>query len=269
MSRHHGTCGNISRRAVLAGLGTSLVGVGGASLLYESGAFSSAEAQRGVNVSTTSDSSKALVGLDVFSPVQKNQQDPLVTVTNNTNLDLDFTVSLQDCSDGTLYDPQGDSGCSVTFPLSDGSSGTVDIEAAVTGTIPFDVDVDSSAFDFHATRTTEGETGNVTGAVQIKKVQGFSANLTTNDWTIDQVHVQDGDGDNDLDRVEYEITDSGGNTRATRTDNATGKQYKEQNITIQPDDSTYLIQPGEQYTLTVTAYDVDGNFDTETRQDTA
>lgn len=256
------------RRSVLAGVGSGLIGVGVISELVDTGAFSSLRGSRGVNTSLA-DESNALVGLDVYSPVQKNSQDPLVKVTNNTGTNTTITVSLSDCTQGTLYDPQGDSGCSVTFTLLSGNSGSVDIVASETGTIPFDVDVDSSELAFQASRATEAETGNISGAVTVDKVKKFSANPSENDWSIGQVRVSDGDGDNDLDRVEYEITDSNGTVRATRTDAASGKKYQEKNINIDPDSMSYSVAPNEQYTLTVTGYDADGNFDTETKQDRA
>jgi hypothetical protein len=78
------------------------------------------------------------------------------------------------------------------------------------------------------------------------------------------VQVQDKDSDDDLDRVEYGVTDGNGTTRGTPTDSASGGQYKEKNVTIDPDDPAYAIVPGETYTLTVRASDADGNTDTET-----
>lgn len=100
--------------------------------------------------------------------------------------------------------------------------------------------------------------------MRIKKVQQFSVNTRSNDWSIKQVQIDDNDGDNDLDRVEYEITDSGGTTRGTRTDSISGGKQKQKKITIDPDNAAYVIQPGETYTLTVTAYDADDNYDVET-----
>lgn len=106
--------------------------------------------------------------------------------------------------------------------------------------------------------------------MKIKKVKGFGANAHgQNNWSIGQVHIQDGDKDDDLDRVEYEITDESGTVRATRTDAASGGRFKAKNIRIDPDDTSYDLVKNETYTLTVTGYDIDGNFAIETRDATA
>lgn len=77
------------------------------------------------SISVADDQSNAYVGLEVYSPVQKNSQDPLVTVDNNTATDFTATLSLDNCNDGTLYGPQGDTGCSVQFPLA--SEGVIEV----------------------------------------------------------------------------------------------------------------------------------------------
>lgn len=266
-SRRRG--GGPTRRTLLAGLGAGVFGVGGLFHATDTGAFTFASAPRETTV-LTADDEDAVVGLTVYSPVEKNSQDPMVKVANRTGGDLTVTVSLTDCAQGTLYGPDGDSGCSVTFSLLDGNSSVVDIVAAETGTVPFDVDV-SGAVSLDLSRETEAESGNVKGAVRIKYIDKFQANAqgNNNGWSIKEVKVADDDGDADLASVEYEITDSNGTIRATRTDSASGPEYKAKNVTIGPDDPSYELQSGEQYTLTVTAYDEDGNFDTETKQDTA
>jgi hypothetical protein len=268
-SRSRGSSGGFGRRSVLAGLGSVLV-AGGAASSFGSGAFTSTVVSRTTNVSVVSDKD-AFVGLEVYTPVKKNEREPLVTIANNTVGDASVTVSLTDCTQGTLYDSEGNSACSVTFPIVADGSSTVEIEAAETGTIPFDIEVDSEGFSLQATRETEAESGNVKGAVRIKYVDKFKANAqgSNDDWSIKEVKVADEDGDADLASVEYEITDSDGTIRATRTDSASGAEYKVKNVTIQPDDSSYQLQTGEQYTLTVTAYDEDGNYDTQTETDTA
>ncbi|WP_255151775.1 hypothetical protein [Halorarius halobius] len=261
----------LTRRRVLGGLVGGAGVLSAVSLSNRTGAFSSATAGRSVAVSVADDPN-ALVGLDINGAVKKNSTDRLVTVTNDTSSDVTVTVSLDFCTQGTLYyDPAGTSGCSVSFSLAVGGSGTVDIEAAVKDTtIPFTLDVAGSGFSFTATRSTTAESGNVKGAVTVKKVKKFSANLLDNNWTVQQVDIRDGDGDADLDRVEYEVTDSGGTVRGTQRDTASGDSYsrKKNEVVIEPD-SGYILVPGETYTLTVTGYDADGNSASVTRTDTA
>lgn len=252
---------------MLVGLG-GVLAAGGAASAFETGAFTSIDATRSTNISAASDPANAFVGLQIHDPVQKNNQETLVDVENNTGQTIDVTVSLDDCTQGTLSDSD-QSGCSVTLTLSPGVLRSVDIEASVAETIPFSISASSPDFSLDATRQTTAETGNVKSALRIGKVQQFRANTSQNNWTIKQVQVQDRDNDDDLDRVEYEITDSDGTVRATRTDSAAGGQYQQQNITIGPDSPLYFLVPGETYTLTVTAYDADGNFVTATRTDTA
>ncbi|WP_276258738.1 hypothetical protein [Haloglomus litoreum] len=262
----------VTRRAALG-----LMAGGGLLATSETLGFSNVTAGRGVSIETASDAN-ALVGIELRGPVQKNKQDPMVDITNTLDDDATVTVSLNTCSDGTLYDPQNDSGCSVTFPVLQGNTATVDIEAAVGNTtVPFTIQVSAprsttpTEFSFTATREVTAEAGNVKSAVEVKQVKKFSANANgnSNDWGIGKVQVQDKDGDKDLDRVEYEITDSSGTTRATRTDSASGKKYDVKKITIQPDDPDYQLQSGETYTLDVVGYDADGNTDSETKTATA
>jgi hypothetical protein len=203
----------------------------------------------------------------VFSPVRKNSREPLVDVTNNTDGAYTVTVTLNDCTQGTLYDAAGGSGCSVSFSLSTGATTTVDIEAAEAATIPFTVSTDSPVIE--AVRETEAQAGNVKGAVNIKKVQNFAADASRDEWTIDKVHVKDGDGDDDLDWVAYEVRDGDGNVVATSGDSASGGKYQVKNVTLRPDDPNDDVVSGESYQLRVTASDVDGNSDTASRSDTA
>lgn len=266
----------ITRRKVLAGAGVGLFGTGVLSTTGDTLAFDSATASRTTKVSVADDQSNAIVGLEVYSPVKKNSRDPLVTVTNNTGTDVTVTVSLNTCSDGTLYDPQGDeTDCangidSVQYSLASGDAGRVDINANVSGVdVPFTIDVSSPEFSFQASRKTTAESGNAKSAIAIKQIQKFAADAKKDEWSINKVSVKDSDGDDDLDRVEYEITDSSGETRATRTDSASGGKYQANKVTITPDDASYNIPSGENYTLTVTGYDVDGNFDLDTAEDTA
>lgn len=273
--RFGGGSTGISRRRVLLGLGGGLTGIGGLLISTETLAFSSASAPRATNVTTAADDS-AIVGLLVSDSVQMNDQEPLVDVTNNVGEAADITVTLDTCSDGTLYGPDGGSGCSVTFPIGDGNSRTVQIEAAVKDqTIPFDLTATATKFQFEGTRETDAVSGNKSGAVSISRLTGFAADTDQDEWTIDQVMVEDNDGDDDLDRVEYEIKDDGGTVRATRTDSCGcngGSKYQPNGnpaVTIEPDDSGYSIPSDETFTLTVRGYDTDGNSDFETRETTA
>lgn len=259
------TSGATSRRQVLLALGgTGLVGLGANAIWTD--AFASVTAARNSTINTTT-GGDAYVGLEVYSPVGKNSQDPLVDVTNNFEDVAAITVSLETCSDGTLYGPDGDSGCSVSFSLSAGNTSLVEIEAAVKDTsVPFTVDAETASVAVTATRETYAEAGNAKGAVTIKKIKDFRADEKKDEWGIKQVHVK---ADNELDRVEYEVRDGAGETVATRTDGASGTQYKRNNLTIQPDDRGYDVPPGGSYTLKVTAYDVLGNYASDTRSTTA
>jgi len=104
---------------------------------------------------------------------------------------------------------------------------------------------------------------------QFNNLQNFSAKQGPDRWDLGQVNVQDSDGDNDLNKLKFEITDSSGATRATKTVSISGQQYQDQNLKINPDDPSYDVPKGETYTLTVTVCDSDGNSKTQTRQSTA
>lgn len=254
------------------GAGGALAGLGAVEGITDTVAFTSAEAPRRVALSVADDQN-AIVGLTINDPVKKNNRELLVEIQNDTTATVDFTVSLDDCTQGTLYGPNG-SGCSVGLTLSPGGSGTVDIEASTTGTIPFTVSGTSSSFNFEAGRTTTAESGNTTSAIVFKELKGFSVDAANDRWPIESVWIQDGDGDDDLDRVEYKVTDEAGSTVFTRTDAVSGgAEYKRKGnannpgVVLQPD--SYDVVTGETYTLTVTAYDADGNFDVETRDATA
>ena len=106
-------------------------------------------------------------------------------------------------------------------------------------------------------------------AFQFDNLDGFNTRPSPDRWDIDQVNVQDQDGDDDLSELKFEITDEGGVVRATTTIQISGQQYQEQNLRIDPDDSAYDVVSGETYTLTATVCDADGNSRTETRQDSS
>ncbi len=253
----------ITRRAALG-----LVATGTFAAASETFGFSNTTATRGSSVDVVGDSS-AYVAMLVSDQVQKNQQAPLVDLTNNVDQTVDVTVSLNDCAQGTLYAPGGTSGCSVTVTLSPGGSATVDLEAGVGGVeVPFTVDAVGPDFSMQATRSTSAVSGNTEGAVTIDKVQKFSANANQNDWTIQTVEATFNDYVGD--RVEYEVTDSAGNVVGTLTDGVGNTQtYSRKGqgnnpaITIQPNDG-YTVQGGETYELSVTAWDVQDNFATDT-----
>ncbi|MFB6085641.1 MAG: hypothetical protein ABEJ84_02345 [Halodesulfurarchaeum sp.] len=108
------------------------------------------------------------------------------------------------------------------------------------------------------------------GAIQWNNLQGFTADSGgANRWEIGQINVKDADNDDDLSKLKIEITDSEGTVRATWSEQLPGAQYQIKNLKISPDDSGYDIPPGENYTLTATVCDADGNSNTETRQTTS
>lgn len=268
-----GSIVGVTRRRLLASAGTVLVGAGAASAV-DTVAFGSATAPRRTNVSVADDSN-AIVGLMVADSVTRNKQEPLVDIENATGNQVDFTVSLDDCTQGTLYGPNG-SGCSVGVTLSPGASQTIDVEASVKDTtIPFTITGVATEFEFEAGRETSAVAGNTSGPIQFKTLDGFNANSGDDDWTIKNIDVRDNDGDDDLDRIEFEIEDSSGTVRATRTDSCGcngGSKYSPNgnpSVRIAPDDSSYSVTTGETYKLTVMAYDADGNSAFRTREDTA
>lgn len=126
-------------------------------ILLPTGAFSLVDASRIGSLGVASDS-KAELGLTVYSCVEANAVDPLVTVDNNLEESVDVTVSLVDGSVGTLS-VGGQSGNSVTFTLGVGSSDTVDIEANAGGPYPrsfdFTIDAVGAETSVSATRSSQ------------------------------------------------------------------------------------------------------------------
>mgnify|MGYP000144453400 CR=1 FL=1 len=127
-------------------------------------------------------------------------------------------------------------------------------------------------YEIGITRGDAGTTSTTFGtgqSVQFSNFQGFAADPTANEFTLDQVQVQDGDNDDDLDRIEYVVTDGDGNTVATRTVTGIGPaQYQPSGtpaVTIAADSP---VVGGETYTVTATAYDADGNSLSQSRTDT-
>lgn len=257
--------------------GAALVGVAAAA--RETGAYTAITGGRTSAVDAAAEGD-GIVGIVGQGPVKKNNREAMVEITNNGPDSVTYTVALSTCSDGTLYDNDGESGCSVSFSLGSGNAQFVDIEADVTGTIPYTISVADPGFSFDSTETVESESGNVKGALKIYKPdkdKEFTANplLQGNDWEIKDVDVRDEDGDNDLDRVEFEVKEggSGGDVVGSKTvSDIPGDRWAptgNPDVTIEPDSATYTVQSGQLYTLVMTAYDADGNFDSVTLEDTA
>lgn len=263
---------------------TALCLIGGGTVIAASDGlqtigFSSVSSVRGTRVQTADDPD-ALLGLLVSDTVKKNSRELLVEVTNNLEDDIDVTVSLDDGTQGTLYGPNGDSGNTIAFSLvaataDSTDSAAVDIEANVDGTvIPFTVAAvtPNSSASVEGTRETEAVSGKTEGSVVISKLKKFSANATDDNWTIQEIRVESDEFE--LDRVEYEVAEGDGTVVGTRTDDASGFTYERKGtgntpgVVIEPDDDSG-ITAGTEYTLTVRAYDVENNFDRETRTDTA
>jgi hypothetical protein len=249
--------------------------LGGASLT-SSRAFTSARGTRGTVIDVASPET-AILGLTGQGPVQKNQREPMLFVTNNSNDTMSVTVTLENCSDGTLYDNAGGSGCSVTFSLASGNSETVDISASIVGSIHYTVTATSPSMTIGTTGEVTAEAGNVKGAVRIQqpnKDQDFTAKWQQNVFEVAKVDARDGDGDADLDRIEFRVRlGSAGGTVVGSYDvtNPPGDRYAPNGnpAVIFPPDGSYSIAQNTTYALTITAFDADGNYASETFEDTA
>lgn len=265
--------GSTGRRQYLFRVGAGVATVLGISVAARAtGAYTSITGGRTSGVDTAPPG-ESIVGVEPQGTVKKGSRDPLVELSNNHSEDITtLTVTLDDCSQGTLYDPEGDSGCSVTFTLLEGLSDWVDIKADVTGPISFSITVDAPNLDLTTTGSVEAVAGNKPGAVDIRspsKDQDFEAYPNDDKFEIATIDVRDNDGDSDLDRIEIEITKSGagGELIATRTISPIpGDRYAP---TGQPDvvitqsefeDPTYDLVQSEVYNLDFKAYDADGNF---------
>jgi hypothetical protein len=102
-------------------------------------------------------------------------------------------------------------------------------------------------------------------AVAVNTYQNFQADALNDQFTVDQVQIQDRDGDSDLTSVKYVVTNNNGDVVATRTDGASGQQYQVQNFVV---NDSVAVADGETYTMTVTGYDADANSASDTRSDT-
>lgn len=132
-------------------------------ILLPTGAFSLVDAARMGSIGVAGDSNAEL-GMSVFHCVERNNVDPLLTVTNNLEESVDITVSLVDGSMGTLF-VGGQSGTSVTFTLGVGNSDTVDMEAATGGPYPktFDFTIDAVGTDTSVSATRSSQIDNNCG----------------------------------------------------------------------------------------------------------
>lgn len=267
--------GGESRRRFLFRIGAGgAVLTGMAAAARESGAFTSVTGDRTSAVDIAPEG-EGIVGIVPHGPVKKNDQEPITELTNNAAEAITFTVSLDTCSDGTLYDNAGGSGCSVTFSLAAGNTQFVDIDADVTGFIGYSISASSSSLSLSTTGTVESQSGNVTGAVDIRKPnkdQDFAIR-DANQFELDDVDIRDADDDDDLDRIEFTVREGGSSGTIVGSlveDNPPGDRYAPSGtpaVIIEPNDG-YTIKSGTKYTLTVKAEDVDGNSDIETIEDT-
>jgi hypothetical protein len=176
-----------------------------------------------------------------------------------SGVDVEFSTTNGTLSSGTVTtDAEGRA--SVQFTPDPGTSGDVTVDATINGgngdlnTTQFSISVSSGG----------GGVNNNPNALQVQ-INDFKKIPGQNEWRID-IQVQDQDGDDDIDRVEWDISDSSGVTRAEgeETSNVGGVDQIQVDRAIDPDDSSYNIQANEKYTLTIRGYDVDGNNDDAT-----
>jgi hypothetical protein len=244
-----------------------------------SGAFDQIETRRPFGIAV--DNATALVGIADLGPVKKNSQDPMVTITNNTADTVSYTVTLDNCPAGTLFGPNGAIGCTVTFSLAGGNSGTVDLTASATGEIDYTVNATSPVLSIQTTGSVTAKAGNVAGAIRIQKPvrnQEFTASPPQgnqgNVFEIKSVDIRDDDGDDDLVEVACEIQEGGSGGTVVGEKTVTfppSNRYNPNGNPAETVDPTpgYTIQGGQLYTLTVTGTDADGNAETSTIEDTA
>lgn len=267
-----GSGGGKRRQFLLKLGGGAAIVAGGATTLGSSDAFDLLDAERNSPIGVASEG-KGVVGVVGQGPVKKNSREAMVEFTNNGPESVTITVTLDNSGDGTLYDNDGGSGSSVTFTLATGNSQFVDIDADVTGTITYSVNISSSSLSLDTTGSVESQSGNVESAVLIQapsKNQDFDADKSANEFVVDKVDIRDDDGDDDLDKIEFRIREGGSSGTVVGSKDVTnppGDRYNPASETIQPD-SGYTIKYGTTYSLTVTGYDADGNFSSETVEDT-
>jgi len=254
---------------------------GGATAVASSNAFTLVEAERRSPIDAAPEG-HGLVGIVRKDTVKKNSQDPMVELINNTSEPIDARVTLRDASDGTLYNNDGVSGDkSVTISLPVGGSAFADIEADVSGTIPYDISVSEqggSEFRLVSSGSIQSETGNTKDTVRIKKPnknQDFTADEKKDEFTLKDLTVQDIKAPTNLDVATLEVKVDGvgvvGFKEIDISKTGNNDTYSERNITIPNEDrngNTTDVRSGTQYTLEVTAKDKNGVTDTETVDDT-
>lgn len=260
----------VTRRSALCfiGSGTIVAASGG----FETFGFSNITATRDATVKTVDDSD-ALLGLFVPDSIDRKGRSLLVEITNNLTADIEGTVSLVE-GGGTLYDPSGTPGDPASFSLTAATESSTDsaiIELDpenYEGPIRFEIAAATpdSTFSFEAVRETESTKNAQTSGVAITDLHNFKARKNGNYWEIQRVSVESDEFE--LDRVEYEITNEANTVVGERVDGATGTTYDRTDLRIDPNDGEDVVKKTE-YTLTVRAYDVDGNYDIATATDVA
>lgn len=262
-----------TRRSVLSSITAVVSGIGLIHSVRSADAFSRAKTNRGSQANVANDSD-SVVGLLLSDSVKRNSQTLLTEVTNNTAGSASITVELSDCTQGTLFAPDGSSGCAVTFPLQSGGMDSVDIETGEAGgtTIPFTIKgwAEGGAVTFTIARSTSATSGN-TGGVTVDRIKKFAADTASDQWTIGRFTASS--TDYELDRIELEISEAGsGTTVATRTiSSISGFKYDAKGkrgnpaVTISPTDSGYNVSQNTTYELIVTAYNTNGDFGRDSR----
>lgn len=275
--------GTSRRRFLLYAGGGGLTLSGAAAASDSTGAFSVIDADRvsSVGVASREDGIVGIVDLIGQGTVKKNDREPMVEITNNATEVVTYVVALDTCSEGTLYDNDGGSGCSVTFDLLPGNSQFVDIEAAVTGTLGYTITT-SGGVSLETSGSVDAESGNNPGAVDIQKPvkdQDFTAvtprGNSGNVFEVKNVDIRDNSGTNvGLAEVTYEVREGGAGGRLVAEKTVTPPDPSRYNPkgnpaeTIQPNPGE-TIQNGQLYTLRVRGENNNGEFDSSTIEDTA
>lgn len=145
--------GGVSRRRFLAG---GLLGIGGASILGGTQAFSQVDATRATAVQTAGDQN-ALLGVDPVASVQQGDEGvDFVTLTNNTDRALDVTISLDDPSQGSVSPS--------ATTIASGASTTITIDVA------WDSPIGTNALPFSVSATDDASLSiSLTRAVDVKE----------------------------------------------------------------------------------------------------
>jgi hypothetical protein len=273
--------GGSGRRGFLfkLGGGVAIIAGSGASLL-SSDSFSLTNAIRNTPVDAAAEGN-GIVGVVRRETEKKNSQEPMVKFVNNTNQPIDAKVTLRDPTDGTLYNNDGVSDnkeAVISLPVQDPpASAFADIEASVTGEIPYDILISEqggSDFQLLTSGSILAESGNTKDTVRIKKPskdQDFTANVKQDNWDLKALTVQDIKAPTNLDEAVLEVKVDGKGTVGSKTidisNTGNNDTYSQKDITIPPNQGE-TVDSGTQYTLEVTASDTDGVTDTATVDDT-